>query len=52
VHGEPFYINLLDALPAWHLVREASDALAHPAAPSFKHVSPAGAGIAGSIDVR
>jgi phosphoribosylaminoimidazolecarboxamide formyltransferase/IMP cyclohydrolase len=50
VHGQPSYINLLDALGAWQLVQEASQALNQPAATSFKHVSPAGAALAGPID--
>ncbi|GAA5200206.1 phosphoribosylaminoimidazolecarboxamide formyltransferase [Rugosimonospora acidiphila] len=50
LHGEPSYINLLDALGAWQLVREAAGALGRPAAASFKHVSPAGAATAGPID--
>ncbi len=44
--GRPSYINLLDALNAWQLVREARAALGLPAAASFKHVSPAGAAVA------
>lgn len=43
--GAPGYINLLDALNAWPLVHELSQALNYPAAASFKHVSPAGAAI-------
>jgi phosphoribosylaminoimidazolecarboxamide formyltransferase/IMP cyclohydrolase len=43
--GAPGYINLLDALNAWPLVQEMSQALNYPAAASFKHVSPAGAAI-------
>jgi phosphoribosylaminoimidazolecarboxamide formyltransferase/IMP cyclohydrolase len=43
--GTPGYINLLDALNAWQLVRELRSALALPAAASFKHVSPAGAAV-------
>ncbi|NUR89343.1 MAG: 5-aminoimidazole-4-carboxamide ribonucleotide transformylase, partial [Nonomuraea sp.] len=50
LHGSPSYINLLDALNAWQLVREADDALGRPAAASFKHVSPAGAAVAGPVD--
>jgi phosphoribosylaminoimidazolecarboxamide formyltransferase/IMP cyclohydrolase len=46
LNGRPSYINLLDALNAWQLVREARTALDLPAAASFKHVSPAGAGVA------
>ncbi|KAH6709465.1 cytidine deaminase-like protein [Leptodontidium sp. MPI-SDFR-AT-0119] len=43
--GSPGYINLLDALNAWPLVKELKTALGRPAAASFKHVSPAGAAI-------
>jgi phosphoribosylaminoimidazolecarboxamide formyltransferase / IMP cyclohydrolase len=43
--GSPGYINLLDALNAWPLVKELKQALGLPAAASFKHVSPAGAAI-------
>ncbi|KAL8413937.1 hypothetical protein RB594_005247 [Gaeumannomyces avenae] len=43
--GSPGYINLLDALNAWPLVKELKEALGKPAAASFKHVSPAGAAI-------
>ncbi|WP_112236911.1 phosphoribosylaminoimidazolecarboxamide formyltransferase [Kribbella monticola] len=50
VHGEPSYINMLDALNGWQLVREASQSLGKPAAASFKHVSPAGAAVAGAVD--
>jgi phosphoribosylaminoimidazolecarboxamide formyltransferase/IMP cyclohydrolase len=50
VHGEPSYLNLLDALGAWQLVREASTALGRPAAASFKHASPAGTAVAGPVD--
>jgi len=46
LNGSPGYINLLDALNAWQLVRELKQALGLPAAASFKHVSPAGAAIA------
>jgi phosphoribosylaminoimidazolecarboxamide formyltransferase / IMP cyclohydrolase len=44
-NGTPGYINLLDALNAWQLVRELREALGLPAAASFKHVSPAGAAV-------
>ncbi len=50
VSGSPSYVNVLDAVGAWQLVREASRALGHPAAASFKHTSPAGAAVAGPID--
>ena len=46
LNGTPSMINLLDALNAWQLVREAGTALGLPAAASFKHVSPAGAAVA------
>lgn len=44
--GRPGYINLLDALNSWQLVRELRAATGLPAAASFKHVSPAGAAVA------
>ena len=43
--GRPGYINLLDALNSWQLVKELREATAMPAAASFKHVSPAGAAV-------
>lgn len=43
--GSPGYINLLDALNSWALVKELKEALDLPAAASFKHVSPAGAAV-------
>ncbi|KAG6018588.1 bifunctional phosphoribosylaminoimidazolecarboxamide formyltransferase/IMP cyclohydrolase, partial [Claviceps citrina] len=43
--GSPGYINLLDCLNGWPLVKELKRALGKPAAASFKHVSPAGAAI-------
>ena len=43
--GKPGYINLLDALNGWQLVRELKAATGLPAATSFKHVSPAGAAV-------
>ncbi|GAB7345358.1 hypothetical protein MBLNU457_3708t3 [Dothideomycetes sp. NU457] len=45
LNGSPGYVNLLDALNAWPLVKELKAALHKPAAASFKHVSPAGAAI-------
>ena len=45
LNGAPGYINLLDALNGWPLVRELRAATGEPAAASFKHVSPAGAAI-------
>lgn len=50
LRGAPSYINLLDALNAWQLVREARAALDLPIAASFKHVSPAGVATTGSVD--
>lgn len=50
LNGKPSYINMLDALNGWQLVREASRTMGRPAAASFKHVSPAGAAVAGPID--
>src|SRR5512146_2094680 len=44
--GSPGYINLLDALNAWQLVRELKRTIGLPAATSFKHVSPSGAAVA------
>lgn len=43
--GTPGYINFLDALNAWQLVRALKQATGHAAAASFKHVSPAGAAL-------
>ena len=50
LNGKPGYINFLDALNSWQLVRELKQALNLPAAASFKHVSPAGAAVAVPID--
>ncbi len=49
LNGRPGYINFLDALNAWQLVRELKAATGLPAAASFKHVSPAGAAVAKSL---
>ena len=46
LNGRPGYINLLDAMNSWQLVRELKEATGLPAAASFKHVSPAGAAVA------
>ncbi|MBR1508633.1 MAG: phosphoribosylaminoimidazolecarboxamide formyltransferase [Eubacterium sp.] len=43
--GRPGYINLLDALNGYQLVKELKKATGLPAATSFKHVSPAGAAV-------
>lgn len=45
LNGRPGYINFLDALNSWQLVRELKASLNLPAAASFKHVSPAGAAL-------
>ena len=45
LNGSPGYINLLDALNSWQLVKELRAATGLPAAASFKHVSPAGAAV-------
>ena len=45
LNGKPGYINLLDALNSWQLVKELKAATGLPAAASFKHVSPAGAAL-------
>jgi phosphoribosylaminoimidazolecarboxamide formyltransferase/IMP cyclohydrolase len=50
LNASPSYINLMDALNAWQLVRELKGALGLPAATSFKHVSPAGAAVAVPLD--
>ena len=46
LNGRPGYINLLDAMNSWQLVKELKEATGQPAAASFKHVSPAGAALA------
>ena len=45
LNGRPGYINFLDALNSWQLVKELKEATGIPAAASFKHVSPAGAAV-------
>ena len=50
LNGAPSYINVLDALGAWQLVRELRRATGLASAASFKHVSPAGAAVAGPLD--
>ena len=45
LNGKPGYINFMDALNSWQLVRELKEATGMPAAASFKHVSPAGAAV-------
>lgn len=50
LNGQPGYINFLDALNSWQLVRDLRQALGTPSAASFKHVSPAGAALAEPLD--
>jgi len=50
LNGEPSYINILDALTGWQLVRELAATTGKTAAASYKHVSPAGAALAAPID--
>jgi phosphoribosylaminoimidazolecarboxamide formyltransferase/IMP cyclohydrolase len=45
LNGRPGYINFMDALNGWQLVKELKKATGFPAATSFKHVSPAGAAV-------
>ncbi|MBQ1674875.1 MAG: phosphoribosylaminoimidazolecarboxamide formyltransferase [Oscillospiraceae bacterium] len=45
LNGRPGYINFMDALNSWQLVKELKEATGMPAAASFKHVSPAGAAV-------
>ncbi|MEG0614567.1 MAG: phosphoribosylaminoimidazolecarboxamide formyltransferase [Oscillospiraceae bacterium] len=49
LNGRPGYINFMDALNGWQLVRELKEATNLPAAASFKHVSPAGAAVAAPL---
>ena len=49
LNGEASYINILDALTGWQLVRELAEVTGKAAAASFKHVSPAGAAVADPI---
>ena len=50
LNGKPGYINFLDAFNGWQLVKELKEATGHPAATSFKHVSPAGAAVGLPLD--
>ena len=50
LNGRPGYINFLDALNSWQLVRALKEATGLPAAASFKHVSPAGAAVGLPLD--
>lgn len=49
LNGRPGFINFLDALNSWQLVKELKEATGLPAAASFKHVSPAGAAVGLSL---
>ena len=49
LNGNPSFINFLDGLNAWQLVKELSQATGLPAAASFKHVTPSGAAVAGTF---
>ena len=50
LNGKPGYINFMDALNGWQLVKELKNATGLPAATSFKHVSPAGAAVGIELD--
>ena len=50
LNGKPGYINFLDALNTWQLVKELKEATGLPCAASFKHVSPAGAAVGLPLD--
>ena len=45
LNGRPGYINFLDALNSWQLVKELKAATGLPCATSFKHVSPTSAAV-------
>ncbi|MFW6058833.1 MAG: phosphoribosylaminoimidazolecarboxamide formyltransferase [Phycisphaeraceae bacterium] len=49
LNGKPSFINILDGLRGWQLVRDMKTATAKPSAASYKHVSPAGAAVAGEL---
>lgn len=49
LNGRPGYINFLDALNSWQLVRELHQATGKVSAASFKHVSPAGTALGGPL---
>ena len=50
LNGRPGYINFMDALNSWQLVKALKKATGLPAAASFKHVSPAGAAVGVPLD--
>ena len=45
LNGRPGYINFLDALNSWQLVKELKEATGMACATSFKHVSPTSAAV-------
>ena len=49
LNGSPGYINILDAINSWYLVREVNESLGKECAASFKHVSPAGVCISDNV---
>ena len=49
VNGKPSFINILDGLRGWQLVRDMQQATGKPSAASYKHVSPAGAAVSGEL---
>ncbi|WP_199898045.1 5-aminoimidazole-4-carboxamide ribonucleotide transformylase [Marinilabilia salmonicolor] len=49
LNGNPSVINVLDALNSWQLVKETSKTLEKPAATSFKHVTPSGMAVSGTL---
>ncbi len=52
LNGKPGYINFLDALNSWQLVKEIKEILGMPAATSFKHVSPTSAAVGIKMDEK
>lgn len=52
LNGTPSWINIMDALQSWQLVRDLSNILRKPAATSYKHLSPAGVAVTGNLDSR
>lgn len=52
LNGKPGYINFLDALNSWQLVKEIKEATGMPAATSFKHVSPTSAAVGRKLSDR
>lgn len=49
LNGSPSFINLLDALNSWQLVKELDEAVNLPSAASFKHVTPSGSAVASKL---